>query len=317
VTLSASSSGALIDWYADAASTSTLFTGASYTTPRIKTSTTYYVQAKFENTGCLSTRVPVLAELTMENCCDAPGATEVTFAEFNPCTAATGSTWTLTDERDNKSYVVKLMADNKYWMVQDLMFGSKCNKTTFKGSTSDQTGNIDANGVYYGDCRNNPTSKGGYLYDWAAAVNHAGAYAGSNAYAGCEGSGSASNACQGICPSGWHIPTRTETVTLYLALGGTGTQCTPCTATYNNYKLASYPLDTNPLHFHASIRGAVGPTNATWGDGQNQYAWYHSATPYDSNRICRLEVSDAVIVDAARCDMYKSYGLLIRCMKNN
>jgi hypothetical protein len=132
VTLSASSSGAVIDWYADAAATTTLHTGASYTTPEIGVRTTYYIQARNELTGCLSSaRVPVLAEVITEGCCVAPGDSWATFATFEPCAGAPyGSTYTLTDDRDDKTYKVKLLPDDRYWMVQDLRFGEKCETKT-------------------------------------------------------------------------------------------------------------------------------------------------------------------------------------------
>jgi uncharacterized protein (TIGR02145 family) len=155
--------------------------------------------------------VPVAAEVITEGCCDAPGATGVTFADFNPCSGASyNSTYTLTDARDSKTYKVKYLADGRYWMVQDLKFGDLCNKTAFSGSTSDRTGNINSTGTYYGDCRSNLVDCGGYYYDWPALVNKPGAYNGSTSYAGCSGTTTAANACQGICPDGWHLPTKEE-----------------------------------------------------------------------------------------------------------
>jgi uncharacterized protein (TIGR02145 family) len=116
---------------------------------------------------------------------------------------------------------VKKMADGRIWMVQDLMFGDKCSKTTISFVSSDQTGNVTSltDKTYYGDCTNLKTSSTpsnrGYLYNWAAAINKAGAYYGSSSNVGCSGSasgtaGSAPGACQGICPVGWHVPTATE-----------------------------------------------------------------------------------------------------------
>jgi uncharacterized protein (TIGR02145 family) len=100
-------------------------------------------------------------------------------------------------------------------MVQDLKFGNKCNKIIFSGSYgSNQTGKVTSltDKTYYGDCRNNTQSGAGYLYDWAAAINKAGAYYGNTSQMGCNGIGSGTSgtnpgACQGICPVGWHIPT--------------------------------------------------------------------------------------------------------------
>jgi uncharacterized protein (TIGR02145 family) len=63
LTLSASSSGAVIDWYNAASGGSVLSGGSatnSYTTPSIDASTTYYAQARIAATGCVSaTRLAV------------------------------------------------------------------------------------------------------------------------------------------------------------------------------------------------------------------------------------------------------------------
>jgi uncharacterized protein (TIGR02145 family) len=149
----------------------------------------------------------------------APGAT-VNFTAFNPCSAAVpdpATTWTLQDTREsgnNQSYKVRKMDDGHIWMVQDMKFGDKCNKTSFTGSTSDQTGSnlTSISGYTYGDCRNTTQSGAGYLYDWAGAIQKAGAYYGSSSDVGCSGtaagtSGTVPGACQGICPVGWHVPT--------------------------------------------------------------------------------------------------------------
>jgi hypothetical protein len=61
VTVSATSSGAEIDWYTAATGGTSVSTGASYT-PSVSTSTTYYAQARIVATGCISAaRTAVLA----------------------------------------------------------------------------------------------------------------------------------------------------------------------------------------------------------------------------------------------------------------
>jgi uncharacterized protein (TIGR02145 family) len=126
--------------------------------------------------------------------------------------AAIGATWRLADTRETdnpQTYTVRMLQDGHIWMVQDMKFGNLCS-TNFGGSTSftgDQTGKVSSTGIYYGDCRENPHTNSGYLYDWAAAINKAGAYQHSTLIVGCSGTGANANACQGICPEGWHIPT--------------------------------------------------------------------------------------------------------------
>jgi uncharacterized protein (TIGR02145 family) len=219
VTLSASSPEAEIKWYASASASTHLYTGANYTTPTIQTSTTYYVQAQ-SPAGCLSARMAVLAEIRTEGCCQAPGATGVTFAAFEPCPTDFGATWTLTDDRDQKTYKVKYMPDGHYWMVRDLMFGDNCTKTDYTGSTSTISGKINSTGLYYGDCRVNAVDNAGYFYDWEAAMNHPLAYTGNTSYQGCSGTTTAVNSCQGICPQNWHVFTYDEYKQVVQRCGG-------------------------------------------------------------------------------------------------
>ena len=145
--------------------------------------------------------------------CTAPGQT-INFTAFSPCSYdTTGAYWYLTDTRESnnvQTYKVKMMADGHIWMVQDMKFGDKCTKTTFSGSSgADQIGKVTSltDKTYYGDCSNARVQGAGYYYDLAAAINKSRAYRGSGVTVGCSGTGSSANACQGICPLGWHIPT--------------------------------------------------------------------------------------------------------------
>jgi uncharacterized protein (TIGR02145 family) len=289
VTLSATSSNAEIDWYSDDVATSALHTGESYTTPEILTSTTYYVQARVENTGCLSSaRVPISATVHMEGCCDAPGVTGITFSNFSPCSPDFGATWTLTDDRDGKTYKVKYMPDDRYWMVQDLMFGDNCNKTSFNGSKSDKTGNVNSSGTYYGDCRLNPNIQGGYFYDWAAVINLPGAYYGGSASIGCSGTTTAVNACQGICPRGWHIYTTDE---------------------YKRYKSITRPDYDYYAMLELVHSGGVNANN------QIEYADFStflaSSTAVDNVYACFLTIWQDV-----ECSRNRLWGLVARCVRN-
>jgi uncharacterized protein (TIGR02145 family) len=148
----------------------------------------------------------------------APNST-VNFTAFDPCPdAEIGTEWYLQDTREsdnNQTYTVRKMADGRIWMVQDMKFGNLCGTDLLGSSTvtGDQTGKVTTliDKIYYGDCTTSantatPVNRG-YLYDWAAAINKAGALEGSTSNVGCSGTTTAANACQGICPEGWHIPT--------------------------------------------------------------------------------------------------------------
>jgi uncharacterized protein (TIGR02145 family) len=299
VTLSASSLGAVIDWYLDAAATTPLYAGASYTTPEIETSTTYYVQARVEASGCLSARVPVLATVITEGCCTVPGST-VNFTAFDPCSnAATGDYWYLTDTRESnniQTYKVKKMADGRIWMVQDMKFGDKCNKTTFAG-TYTAAGKVSSLPNYYGDCMNmgydaNHLNRG-YHYNWSAAMNNPNAGQGGD-YSGCSGTASSTSACRGICPMFWHIPTGNtdgELQALYTAMN--------CT---NSFCFATSTVFEGDPYGNCEYNGSHRYTN---------YMYLWAANRY-STEFAHLYASDH---NLAMRD-YVSRGQPIRCVRN-
>jgi uncharacterized protein (TIGR02145 family) len=329
VTLSAFSPGAVIDWYADASTTTKLKTAASYTTPEIATSTTYYVQARVESTGCVSARVPVSATVNMEGCCTAPGAT-VDFTAFVPCpNAGAGSTWTLRDTRaggNNNAYIVKMMADGHIWMVQDLKFGS-CGAASITyysddsntATTHKPTVFSNATITYVGHCTseavtNTPANRG-YLYTWAGAMNNTNAWHGnSDASFECRGTTKGSTAgskapalCRGICPEGWHIPTGNtdgEWYTLYNA--GLGD-------VYANWGAGGYTeIDGNDKHLHLVLGGFYQP-GYTMPTNEMRYA---TSTLADS----RWEYSHRIILNTSiqpgTSKDWQTVALMLRCVYN-
>ncbi|MDD3711474.1 MAG: fibrobacter succinogenes major paralogous domain-containing protein [Patescibacteria group bacterium] len=82
------------------------------------------------------------------------------------------------------------------WMAENLNVGTRIN------GVNDQTDNSIIEKYCYDDLVSNCNIYGG-LYQWNEAMQ----------YSGVEGS-------QGLCPSGWHIPTDAEFVTLTNFLGG-------------------------------------------------------------------------------------------------
>jgi uncharacterized protein (TIGR02145 family) len=282
-----------------------------YTTTALTAGATYSVIVA--NGACSVTSGNAVVSMATSGCCTAPGAT-VNFTAFNPCTnATTGATWTLQDTREsnnNQSYKVKKMADGHIWMVQDLKFGNLCG-TSFSGSSSNQTGKVSSIGTYYGDCTaaSYPITpvKRGYFYDWAGAINKAGAYYGSTSNPGCSGtssgtSGTNPGACQGICPSGWHIPTGTssgEYKALHNAIGGCSTTNDDC-----------WDADSLWEGMKGGNCGVLGGL-----ESQNSNAYYWSSTRYSDQTACSLYFSHAIVRPST--DTYdKNLGFLVRCVRN-
>jgi uncharacterized protein (TIGR02145 family) len=240
--------------------------------------------------------------------CTPLGAT-VNFTAFKPCNiATTGDYWYLTDTRESnnvQTYKVKLMADGHIWMVQDLKFGDKCNKTTFAGSNGkDQAGNLTTltDKTYYGDCSNSINSSTpanrGYFYSWAAAINKPDAYYGSSANVGCSGIGSSANACQGICPVGWHVPT-----------GGTDGDYATLLAAYPECARTNDECWKAGSMWDGVYGGLLTPTGLALSAERGEYL---SSTA--DSRLWYFEFNSTS--SHVRYDTDKDDGMLLRCVMN-
>jgi uncharacterized protein (TIGR02145 family) len=311
----------VIDWYADDVTTSTLHTGESYT-PEIATSTTYYAQARVENTGCLSARMAVTAEVDMDGCCTAPGAT-VDFTAFYPCNVTAGNTWTLRDTRaggNNNTYIVKKMADERIWMVQDLWFGN-CEDNPWRNDecsscpVAQPTVYADASSTYAGHCKFITVSgRKIYLYNWSATMNNKNAYAGAGATTyQCTGTGAGTvspnpSYCKGICPDGWHIPTGGEFQALYAKLGNASNATTG-----TNFTTSPTKVDNNPQHWHGSGGGGCIGDGTLGGQGASIY-W--SSTPSKANYSYILYADGSNVIPNYNDYNGWQWGWVVRCVRN-
>lgn len=106
-----------------------------------------------------------------------------------------------TDSRDSNVYPTVLIG-RQCWVAKNLDYDggvNGCKTKTWTNSTD-----MGWCGYYTGG----PFANEGLLYQWSAAMN-----------------GSTSAGAQGICPSGWHIPTDAEQYTLENSLTDTGQSC--------------------------------------------------------------------------------------------
>ncbi len=109
----------------------------------------------------------------------------------------------LTDSRDNQTYKTVTIG-TQTWMAENLNY---------------DPGNVSGMGSYaWQGCYNNSAVNCityGRLYTWEVAMNNVACGYG---YA-CNPSGTV----QGVCPEGWHLPSRDEWNTLFTAVGGSST----------------------------------------------------------------------------------------------
>jgi uncharacterized protein (TIGR02145 family) len=238
--------------------------------------------------------------------CQALGTTGITFANFVPCAGASyGATYTLTDDRDQKTYKVKYMPDGRYWMAQNLAFGD-CNANSWKDDNSEAATTVTptvASG-YVGHCRTSTISGAGYYYSFAAAMNNRKAYKGSSDVSfECTGTGVSANACRGICPSGWHLPTGKTDGEFY----------TLHTALVSYAKCSNQNCWLSPAMPEFIGSGIVYSTNAP--KCTNGYAYYTS-TSANANYAYLAHWCSSFAAGNTYYVEDKSWGSSVRCVKN-
>ncbi|MBQ6436746.1 hypothetical protein IJJ27_04315 [bacterium] len=246
----------------------------------------------------------------------------------------THATVCLLDPRDHRSYRVRKLADGLCWMIDSLKFGG--NYGTLDGcSANDYEGNFNNGGSsdvtkaqetfvtgYYGHCRaipgtytdnyhNDTRSYNNYLYDWVAAMQSTLAYNGSTT--------SYTAPHQGICPSGWHIPTdytgsgsKGEFGLLYLAYN----------CTLGNYVCEAF-FDTSKANFTLSgyANNAYGGNGNLEDQGVGANYWssiVDNGTLYNNYAYCLYvghgtALSYYVHLDH---DLGKDRGGAVRCIKD-
>jgi uncharacterized protein (TIGR02145 family) len=114
----------------------------------------------------------------------------------DPSTVVVGN---ITDSRDGQSYKTVTIG-TQTWMAQNLNYET-------------------ANSYCFSDTPSNCTEYG-RLYTWAAAMDSAGTWSSNGKGCGYGKTCSPTYPVRGVCPTGWHLPTKAEFETLFTAVGG-------------------------------------------------------------------------------------------------
>ena len=141
-----------------------------------------------------------------------------------------------TDSRDGKQYNTVVIGGNNCWMAQNLNVGTRIN------SSGDQTNNNIPEKYCYNDEETNCDIYGG-LYQWDELMQYV-----------------LTAGVQGLCPSGWHIPTQSEWCTMAHSLDNT-IDCSidPWTGTDGGGKMK----ETGSSHWEIPNVGATNTTGLT------------------------------------------------------
>jgi len=185
------------------------------------------------------------------------------------------------DDRDAQTYTT-VEIGTQCWMAENMNIGTMIN------GSSPQTNNSTIEKYCYDDNTNNCETYGG-LYQWDETMQY-----------------TTTPGVQGICPTGWHIPTDAEWCTLenYVDAGivscpSTGWRCTDAGAnlkSVSGWYSGGNGIDLygfNSLTFYSYFWSS---------DETGSYAW-----------LLYMSYSFAVV---NRDNYYKTYGIPARCLKD-
>jgi len=203
-----------------------------------------------------------------------------------------GGSGTFTDSRNGKSYKF-VNIGSQVWLAENLNYaaeGSKCGDESTGGVLSDaNTAVCDAYGR---------------LYDWATVMNLP---------SGCN-RGSCSSLIytkhQGICPSGWHIPTYEEWRTL-VSFVEYDKMCRSCSNKY--LKTSEWGgLDT---YGFSALPGGLGYTNGNFSGVGNSGYWWTASENIRNGALFWYMVYNDEYGSMGKID-YRSYLFSVRCLQD-
>lgn len=192
------------------------------------------------------------------------------------------------DSRDSQKYPTVLIGA-QCWMKRNLNYGQMIN------SSGAQTNNSTPEKYCYDNLTGNCDTYGG-MYQWDELMQY-----------------STTESVQGLCPSGWHIPSDSEWKTLEIALGMSQAEADLANI-WRGTGIGTSLKVGGASGFEALIAGGL------WGPGGpflyiNSMTYFWTSTESGSNawRRCLSATADNV----GRWNTFpKTYGFSVRCVKN-
>ncbi len=206
----------------------------------------------------------------------------------------------LIDVRDGQSYAT-VQIGSQCWMAENLNYG-----TFTQGNVVATDNGVTEKYCYQNDVSNCVTYGG--LYTWREMLDLPNT---------CENTSCAAMIVanhQGICPSGWHIPTDEEFKTLEMALGMSQADA-DLLNTWRGNPVGTMMLEGGSSGFEALLAGRMAGANSF--ALLNAYEYTHTCDelpPDYAYRRC-LRTGDSTV---GRWNTFpKSWSLSVRCVKNN
>ncbi|MDD6184478.1 MAG: FISUMP domain-containing protein, partial [Bacteroidales bacterium] len=216
---------------------------------------------------------------------------------------------TLTDIDGNIYNTVQL--GNQCWMADNLRTTRYADNTIISQGSSAST--TEAYWYYpNNDASNMPTY--GLLYNWKAVMHNA------------TSSSANPSGVQGICPTGWHLPSDTEWVqlTTYVSsqsqyvCGNDNTQIAKALASTTGWNSSSgicdvgyTPSDNNATNFNAPPAGVR--TYSFFDKGRSVNFW--KSTEYNSNNAYSVGIA-LNVANIVNSNNPKTYGFSVRCVRD-
>ena len=185
--------------------------------------------------------------------------------------ASVGDTATLTDTRDNETYVVTKLADNKVWMTQNLRLnGARTLHATDSDVASDWSMPAASWGASYDVAKYYVTGNSTY----GTYYNYAAASAGD-----VTGSSNTTEAAHSICPKGWRMPTQAEYAALFSAysIGNNATGSEIARSDPLNFVYSGY------ISYSASSPSGQGSRGSWWSSTATNATHRYNAYIHASN----------------------------------
>ena len=214
---------------------------------------------------------------------------------------------TMTDERDGKVYRTVKIGDQT-WMAENLNY------------YKDTDLNVKEKSWCYGKKDNGDSTTcdvAGRLYTWAAAMDSVKLANDADNPQDCGygkecgvASTRSATLVQGVCPTGWHLPSRAEWNSLFTAVGDesiAGKVLKSQTGWYNSGN------GTDAFGFSALPAGGRNGDGEGYNEGD--YAYFWSSTELNSSYAYRMYLGYAD-VDATLSYKNKDDGFSVRCVKD-
>ena len=326
--------GLILDNDDSGATGTTLYNNDSYAS---STAVKFKIGAKSATTQAAGTYTGTVNFYAVTNPEPLPYMQDMTSTKLNQLLPNAGNITTLYDNRDEQAYRIAKLADNKYWMVENLNIagGTELSSTdtdfestytlpTTNGWTtnngklvlpaSDSTGfGTDKDNYAYvyntGNETNTCTSPGCYsYYSWDAATLGSGRSISTDN----------TDAPYSICPKGWHLPNTydgsgtaaeaTDFRALMIALGGSNSIQTYTSSTTPTGATISSALQADPYNF--LLAGYYG--DGSFFNGGSRGLYWSSTSNSDSSIARDLYFISSLVASAN--DFSRYYGLSVRCL---